>query len=93
MNNKKMTSLGIIALVLLTFGITGVNHHANNSSDVTNVKSVEMVEEDVFSEEDYDRFVFFNNIQEDEQQRLMNDKHQLEQARVDSNRHVIAVKK
>ena len=87
MNNKMKTSssLGIIALALLTFGITGVNHHANNSSDVMKAESVEMVDEDVFSEEDYDRFVFFQNIQEDEQQRLMNDKHQLEQAKIDKN--------
>ena len=80
---KTSSSLGIIVLVLLTFGITGVNHHANDSSVVMEAESVEMVDEDVFSEEDYDRFVFFQNIQEDEHQRLMNDKHQLEQERVD----------
>ena len=75
MNNKKKTSIGIIALVLLTFGITGVHNHANDSSDVMEAESV--------SEEDYDRYVFFNKIQEGEQQRLMNDRLKFEQAKID----------
>ena len=82
-NKKKKTSLGIIALVLFTFDITGLNHHANDSSDVMEAESVEMVDEDVFSEEDYDRIVFFNNIQESERQRLVNDKLKFEQAKID----------
>ena len=80
---KKVSSLGIVGLALLALGLTGVNNHVDDSSDVMEAKSVEMVDEDVFSEEDYYRMVFFNDIQEDEHQRLMNDKNQLEQARVD----------
>ena len=81
MNNKKKTSLGIIALVMLTFGITSVKHHANDSSDVMEAESVD--ESVGMVDEDYDRIVFFNKIQEDEQQRLMNDRLKLEQERVD----------
>lgn len=84
MNNKmeNVLSLGIIGLALLTFGIAGVNHHVDDSSDVIKAKSVD---EDVFSEEDYERFAFFKNIQEGEQQRLMNDRLKLEQAKIDKN--------
>ena len=82
---KKVSSLGIVGLALLALGLTGVNNHVDDSSDVMEAKSVEMVDEDVFSEEDYDRMVFFNDIQEDEHQRLMKDKNQLEQAKIDKN--------
>lgn len=79
---KKVLGLGIVGLALLALGIIGVNNHLDNASDVMEAK---MVDEDVFSEEDYARFAFFNNIQEGERQRLMNDKHQLEQERVEKN--------